>query len=137
MSTFKRIAVTAAAAAALTLGIANPASALEINDFVGSADTCGYVGFTTNGDTFRFLDACSDGRGVRLQYTAPTKGLASTSDAKTTKDYTGGYTGIDWGNAYVYDKDFAEGACFYFRVGLEKGGSYISGSYGSWRLACA
>ncbi|RKE23569.1 hypothetical protein [Streptomyces sp. TLI_171] len=135
MFTLKRIVVTAAATVAMTVGIANTASAFEINDYASSDDTCGVTGWSNYGDTFRFMDLCKDGRGVRLEYTTPTMGLASTSDGKHYHDYTGGYTGYTYTGAF--DRDFAEGACFFFRTGLEDNGSYISGTYGSWQLACA
>jgi len=134
---FKRVAVTAVATVAISVGIANTAYAYSINDYATSKNVCGAVGFSSDGEVFRFLDICSDGRGVRLQYTKPTLGSPSTSDAKTTKDYTGGYTGYDYDKAYVYNQSFAESACFYMRVGLVDNGSYVSDSYGSWQLACA
>ncbi|MCD0485557.1 hypothetical protein LO771_25015 [Streptacidiphilus sp. ASG 303] len=136
MSTFKRIAVTAAATVALTIGAANTASAFEINDSAASdPDSCGIVGWSNYGDIFRFMDLCHDYRGVRVQYTTPTLGQPSTSDGKHTHDYTGGYTGYTYSGEY--NLDFAEGACFYFRAGLEDNGTYVSGTYGPWQLACA
>ncbi|WP_431683012.1 hypothetical protein [Kitasatospora sp. KL5] len=133
----KRLTVTAAATAAITFGVSNTAYAYSISDYATSSNTCGAVGFSQDGDDFRFLDICRDGKGVRLQYTSPTLGTASTSHTKYTKDYTGGYTGYDYNVAPVFYKDFAEGACFYFRVGHVDEGSYVSGSYGAWQLACA
>ncbi|MFF4651809.1 hypothetical protein [Streptomyces sp. NPDC001380] len=132
MSTFKRTAVTAAATVALTIGAANTASAFEIDDYASSdSDSCGVVGWSSYGDIFRFMDLCKDGRGVRVQYTTPTLGRPSTSDGKHTHDYTGyTYSGD-------YNLDFAEGACFYVRAGLEDNGSYVSGTHGPWQLACA
>lgn len=135
----RRLAVTAVATAALTVGLATSAQATEINSWTGSANECGFVGFSTYGDVFRFLDVCTDGKGVRLQATVPTtaSGTPHTSDPKWTKDYTGGNTGFDWADAPVYNADFTEGACFYMRAGLEDGGTYVKDSYGGWVLACA
>ncbi|PBC70946.1 hypothetical protein BX265_5506 [Streptomyces sp. TLI_235] len=138
MFTFKRIAVASAAAVAMVVGISGNASAAEISVWSSTnPDGCGDVGFASYGDNFYFMDHCKDGRGVRVQYTTPTLGSPSTSDAKHTIDYTGGYTGYTWTASSSGNKDFAEGACFYFRAGLEDNGSYISGTYDSWHLACA
>ncbi|WP_344628285.1 hypothetical protein, partial [Kitasatospora arboriphila] len=113
------MAVTAAAAVALTLSATNTASAADfvINEHATSSDAggCGVVGWSQYGDVFRFMDLCKDGKGVEVEWTTPTKGLASTSDAKHTHNYTGGYTG--WEYLGSYDLDFPEGACFYFRAG--------------------
>lgn len=78
------------------------------------------------------FDTCSDGRGVRLQYTNPTTGMPSKYDAKVTVDYTGGYTGWNTDNAWVYNTNMDEDACFLFRVGLVDNGAYVTGSYGIW-----
>lgn len=137
MSKLKRIAVTAAATVALTIGVADTASAYEINSYASAdPDTCGVVGWSSYGDIFRFMDLCKDGRGVRVEYTTPTMGTPSTSDTKHTHDYTGGYTGYTYSST-VYDLDFTEGACFFFRAGLEDNGSYVSGTYGPWEIGCA
>ncbi|MCU7826068.1 hypothetical protein [Kitasatospora sp. DSM 101779] len=140
MFTLKRFAVASAAAVAMVVGIAGTASATEPQVDVWSSsnpDSCGYAGFATNGDNFYFQDHCKDGHGVRVEYTTPTKGQPSTSDGKHTIDYTGGYTGFHWTSAANSNKDFAEGACFYFRAGLEESGTYIKGTYDVWHLACA
>ncbi|MEW2131597.1 hypothetical protein [Streptomyces sp. NPDC005435] len=135
MNHVKRFAVVAAAAAAITLGVTTSASALTT--WTDTPDSCGFAQFKSDGDNFRILDACKDGRGVRLEWTQPTKGLASTSDPRTYVDYTGGYNGLDFAEGHLVNEDFAEGACFYFRVGLEDGGTYVSGTYSPWELACA
>ncbi|MEU6388914.1 hypothetical protein [Streptomyces sp. NPDC046939] len=115
------------------------ANAYSLDYFAFSNNSCGVVAFSKYGDVFRFQDACSDGRGVRLQATVPTTstGTPSTSDPKWTKDYTLGATGLNWDNAFVYNRDFTENACFFMRAGLVDNGSYVSGSYGAWKLACA
>lgn len=135
MSNARRFAIAALAASALTLGTATSSYATTYTN--ASSNSCGAVYFIDNGDTFKFLDVCSDGKGVRLQYTSPTTGSPSTSDTKIHVDYTGGYTGYDLNKAYVYDTDMNENACFYFRVGHVDNGAYVSGSYGGWDLACA
>ncbi|WP_328871116.1 hypothetical protein OHT76_13870 [Streptomyces sp. NBC_00287] len=135
MPKLKSLAVTAVAATALTVMTATSAQATTYSN--ASSDSCGAVYFIDNGDTFKMLDVCTDGKGVRLQYTNPTTGTPSTSHTKLSVDYTGGYTGWDLNNAYVYDTDMNEAACFYFRVGHVDNGAYVSGSYGGWDLACA
>ncbi|MFF7309994.1 hypothetical protein [Streptomyces sp. NPDC008137] len=131
----RRFAIAALAASALTLGTATASHAATHT--ASSSNSCGAVYFYGNGDTFKFLDVCSDGKGVRLQYTSPTTGTPSTSHTKIHVDYTGGYTGYDLNNAYVYDTDMNENACFYYRVGHVDNGAYVSGSYGPWVMACA
>ncbi|MGW1955629.1 hypothetical protein ACWCPI_23260 [Streptomyces sp. NPDC001920] len=135
MSHARRFAIAAIAASALTLGTATASHAAPYTN--SSSDNCGAVYFYDYGDTFKFLDVCSDGKGVRLQYTSPTTGTPSTSHTKIHVDYTGGYTGWDLNNAYVYDTDMNENACFYYRVGHVDNGAYVSGSYGGWSMACA
>lgn len=139
MPKLRRIVVTAFAASALTVATATSAQAATIDYYTNTAagDVCGSVGFSRYGDVFRFLDVCTDGRGVRVQATNPTTGVPSTSDAKWHHDYTGGYTGYDWNNAGVYNTDINEDACFYFRAGLVDNGDFVDDSYGSWRQACA
>ncbi|MEU5885511.1 hypothetical protein ABZ835_01530 [Streptomyces sp. NPDC047461] len=135
MPKLRRLAIPALAAAALVIGTAGSSYA---STYTGaSSNSCGAAYFYDVGDTFKMLDVCTDGKGVRLQYTNPTTGSPSTSDTKISVDYTGGYTGWDLNNAYVYDTDMNENACFYFRVGHVDDGAYVSGSYGGWHLACA
>ncbi|MGN9761397.1 hypothetical protein [Streptomyces sp. SD31] len=135
MAHARRFAIAALAASALTLGTATSSYATTYTN--SSSDSCGAVYFIDNGDTFKFLDTCTDGKGVRLQYTNPTTGSPSTSHTKINVDYTGGYTGWNLDNAYVYDTDMNENACFYYRVGHVDNGAYVSGSYGPWTMACA
>ncbi|MFE9019366.1 hypothetical protein ACFYNL_12470 [Streptomyces sp. NPDC007808] len=135
MSHARRFAIAAIAASALTLATATASHAASYT--ASSSNSCGAVYFYGYGDTFKFLDVCSDGKGVRLQYTSPTTGTPSTSHTKIHVDYTGGYTGYDLNDAYVYDTDMNENACFYFRVGHVDNGAYVSGSYGPWVMACA
>ncbi|MFJ8537760.1 hypothetical protein [Streptomyces sp. NPDC093591] len=137
MPKLRRIVMTALAASALTVATAASAHAATIDYYTNTANVCGSVGFSKYGDVFRFLDVCRDYRGVRVQVTNPTTGVPSTSDAKWSHDYTGGYTGYDWDNAGTYNTDINEDACFYFRAGLVDNGDYVDDSYGSWRLACA
>ncbi|MFJ4583363.1 hypothetical protein [Streptomyces echinatus] len=131
---FRKILTVVIAALGLAVAAAGPASA---SDSASTSDSCGAVYFYSDGDTFKFLDTCSDGHGVLLYWTTPTTGQPHTSDTGHSKAYTGGYTGWNMDNAYIYDKDFTEGACFYYRVGLTESGGYIIGSYGSWTLSCA
>jgi len=131
---FKRILTVVVAAVGLAVAATAPAAAIDSGS---SKNACGVVYFYPDGDTFKFLDTCSDGHGVLLYWTTPTTGQPHTTDSAQSKAYTGGYTGWDLDNAYVYDKDFTEGACFYYRVGLTESGGYIIGSYGSWTLSCA
>ncbi|MDN3020449.1 hypothetical protein [Streptomyces sp. S.PB5] len=138
MPKFSRIAIPTLTAAVLTVATATSSHAAT-NTTLASSDSCGVVTFTDYGDIFRFLDTCSDGRGVRLQYTNPTTGAPSKEDAKINVDYTGGYTGWNTDNAWTYNTNMDEDACFYFRVGLVDNGSYVSGSFGTWssRSVCA
>jgi hypothetical protein len=134
MPKIRHLAISAAAAAALVVGTAGSSYAI---DTASSSNSCGAAYFYPDGDTFKIIDVCSDGKGVRLQYTNPTTGTPSTSNTKISVDYTGGYTGWNLANAYVYDTDMNEAACFYFRVGHVDDGAFVSGSYGGWNLACA
>ena len=54
--------------------------------FRPSSNSCGAAYFYDDGDTFKILDVCSDGKGVRLQYTNPaaTPGGASPTPTSTT-----------------------------------------------------
>jgi hypothetical protein len=135
MRKLRSLAVTAIAASALIVTTASSAHATTYT--AQSSNVCGAAYFYDYGDTFKIIDVCSDGKGVRLQYTSPTTGTPSTSHTKIHVDYTGGYTGYDLNNAYVYDTDMNENACFYYRVGHVDNGAYVSGSYGGWELACA
>ncbi|MBE8470089.1 hypothetical protein [Streptomyces justiciae] len=136
MPRFRHFAVPTLAAAALVIGTAGSSFADQIYT-ADSSNACGAAYFYDYGDTFKIIDICTDGKGVRLQYTNPVDSNPSTSDTKIHVDYTGGYTGYNLSNAYVYDTDMDEDACFYFRVGHVDDGSYVSGSYGSWNEACA
>ncbi|WP_327716897.1 hypothetical protein OG381_16715 [Streptomyces sp. NBC_00490] len=135
MPKLRRLAIPALAAAALVIGTAGSSYAQTYT--AASSNSCGAAYFYDVGDTFKIIDVCTDGKGVRLQYTNPTTGNPSTGDTKINVDYTGGYTGWNLDNAYVYDTDMNENACFYFRVGHVDDGAYVSGSYGGWHLACA
>ncbi|MFC8344933.1 hypothetical protein [Streptomyces sp. NPDC057280] len=136
MPKLRHLAVPALAAGALVVGTAGSSFAADIYT-ASSSNSCGAAYFYDDGDTFKILDVCTDGKGVRLQYTNPTTGSPHTSDTKIHVDYTGGYTGWSISNAYIYDTDMNEAACFYFRVGHVDDGAYVSGSYGAWNFACA
>ncbi|WP_371659686.1 hypothetical protein [Streptomyces sp. NBC_00280] len=131
MPKFRRTAIPAVTAAVLTVALATSSHAAD-NTTMASDNSCGIVTFTDYGDKFSFLDVCSDGRGVRLQYTNPTEGTPSTNDVRVNVDYTGGFTGYNQDDAWVYNTNMDEDACFLFRVGLVNNGSYVSGSYGGW-----
>ncbi|MEV7883945.1 hypothetical protein ACWD3I_10555 [Streptomyces sp. NPDC002817] len=137
MLRFRHVAIPVVTAAAITVATATSTFAATIDDQAVTVGARGIVGFSRDGDVFRILDVDVDGKGVRLQYTNPTTGTPSTSHTKVNVNYTGGYTGWDYDNAFVYNTNFDEDACFYFRAGLVDNGSYVEDTYGSWILACA
>ncbi len=58
---FRKILTVVIAALGLAVAAAGPASA---SDSASTSDSCGAVYFYSDGDTFKFLDTCSDGHGV-------------------------------------------------------------------------
>ncbi|GAA4618654.1 hypothetical protein GCM10023195_83990 [Actinoallomurus liliacearum] len=138
---FKKLTITAAtvaAAAATTLTMAAPAHAGS-TVYAENNNSCAGVWFEPDGDNFGFKDFCADGMGVYMEMTKPTGGTPSTSDSKIFKSYATSYNGsLDWYSGdVVWNQDYTEGYCFLYRVGLRKDGAYVSGTYGSWHLACA
>ncbi len=95
MPRFRRIAIPVITAA--TIAVATATSAYAADEVASSSDSCGVVGFYHYGDTFKFLDTCTDGRGVRLQATNPTTGTPPTSDFRVGLEDNGNYVSGTYG----------------------------------------
>jgi hypothetical protein len=138
----KKIAVTAAATLAATaaagLAVAAPAHA-DSYVYATSAGSCAGVSFDPVTEVFGFKDFCADGRGVWMQYTTPMY-MPSTNDPKHVKSFATSYDGsYSWSSRGVvyWDTSITEDKCLYYRVGLRANGQYVSGTFGSWQIACA